>query len=320
LTTRRDAECAEAVPPAFGLAKSTISRRFIRASARKLHQLLTRALTPYEFVAVFLDGKTFGDDELVIALGITLEGEKLVLGFFQTGTENAAACTEFLQGLVDRGLQAAEVLWIIDGAKGFRAAIHQVVGGAEVVQRCQWHKRENVVSYLPKREQARWRKRLQDAYSQVTEAEARTALATLGRELARVNRSAAASLQEGLDETLTVLALGVGPLLRASLATTNCLASINATLEALTGKIDYWHVSDQKHRWVASALLDLEPRLNKVKGHRALPALRAAILARHAHLTPQTGEVSKSIRAEKDSSTGIVERFLEKVGAKSGSR
>jgi transposase-like protein len=320
LTTRRYAECAEAVPPAFGLAKSTISRRFVRASAKKLKHLLSRPLTADAFVAVFLDGKTFGEDELVIALGVTVKGEKLVLGFYQTGTENARSCTEFLEGLVTRGLKAAEVLWVIDGAKGFRAAIHAVVGGSEVVQRCQWHKRENVVSYLPKREQPRWRKLLQDAYAQPTEEKARATLTMLGRELTRVNHSAAESLAEGLDETLTVLALGVGALLRASLSTTNCLESVNATLEALTGKVDYWKVSDQKQRWVASALLDVEPRLRRVKGHRELPALRAALLARSGRLTPQREEGRGSIQAEKDSSTSIVGRFLEKVGAKVGSR
>ncbi len=325
LTTRRYRECVEAVPQAFGLAKSTISRRFIRASAKKLQRLLGRPLTPYEFVAVFLDGKTFAEDELVIALGVTLQGEKIVLGFVQTGTENAAVCAEFLRSLVTRGLKAPEVLWVIDGAKGFRAAIRQVVGGSEVVQRCQWHKRENVVSYLPKTAQPQWRRRLQAAYAQPTEAEARTALATLARELARVNRSAAASLEEGLDESLTLQALGLGRELGASLSTTNCLESINATLEALTGKIDYWKVSDQKHLWVASALLDLEPRLRTIKGYRALPQLRAGILAAQVRRTAPSvirgdGKVSEVVRPRDVASAGIVERFLEKVGEKIGSR
>lgn len=325
LTCRRYRECAEAVPQAFGLAKSTISRRFIRASAKKLKQLRYRVLKEYDFVVVFLDGKTFADDALVIALGITLQGEKIVLGLIQTGTENAHVCTTFLEELVERGLKAAEVLWVIDGAKGFRAAIKQVVGGTEVVQRCQWHKRENVVSYLPKTEQPRWRKLLQAAYEQPTEDTARTALTKLRRELERVNLSAAKSLDEGFEETLTLHRLGLFQELGASLKTTNCLESINAQVEQLTGKVDHWQTSDHKQRWVASALLDLEPRLRTIKGYRQLPVLRAAILTHQAQTaTPeairQNKEGSRFMREEKSSSTGIVERFLEKVGEKIGSR
>lgn len=325
LTTRRYRECAEAVPQAFGLAKSTISRRFIRASAKKLQRLLGRPLQGYEFVVVFLDGKTFANDELVLALGVTVTGDKIVLGLIQTATENTAVCTDFLRGLGARGLKAAEVLWVIDGAKGFRAAIQAVVGGSALVQRCQWHKRENVVGYLPKGQQPAWRQRLQAAYEQPTEAEARRELTKCAQALKLVNLSAAQSLAEGFEETLTLHRLGLFAELGASLKTTNCLESVNAQVEQLTGKVDRWRNSPQKQRWVASALLDVEPRLRKLKGYRALPQLRAAILAHRERVNQASGqdekrEGSRIVQDRDRASTGIVERFLEKVGDKIGSR
>lgn len=279
LSTHRYQECAEAVPEAFGLSSSTVSRRFIRASARKLQELVGRRLDGADFVAVFLDGKTFAEDELVIALGITGRGEKVVLGFVQTATENEAVCTAFLQQLVSRGLRwEPGLLWIIDGAKGLRAALRRVFGPAAVVQRCQWHKRENVVRHLPKAQQALWRRKLQAAYEQPTYVEAKTAPDALRRDLRRVNLSAAESLTEGLEETLTLHRLGLFPQLGLSLKTTNGIESLLAQVGQRTDKVDRWVNSEQKQRWVATALLDIEPRLRRVRGYRFLPQLRAALV------------------------------------------
>jgi len=155
LSCRNYEACAEAVPGAFGLRPSTISRRFIRASARHLRTLSERRLEGEEFVAVVLDGKTFAHDAMVIALGITLQGQKKILGFVQTATENERVCAAFLRELVARGLRVESgLLCIIDGAKGLRKALQTVFGTRAVVQRCQWHKRGNVVTYLPKAQQA----------------------------------------------------------------------------------------------------------------------------------------------------------------------
>jgi len=292
LSCGRYRECAETVPVAFGLSRSTVSRRFIRASARHLKTLLERALTE-EFVAVFLDGKSLAAEAVVIAVGVTLRGEKVFLGIVQTATENARVLTEFLHGLVARGLRpAAGLLWIIDGGKGLRAAIHAVAGSAAVIQRCQWHKRENVVSYLPKARQAAVRGQLQAAYRQPTYAAAKAQLDALERALARENPSAAASLHEGLEETLTLHRLGLADQLGRSFATTNVLESINAQVERLLRRVTRWQGGDQKLRWVASALLDLEPRLRRVKGYRALPQLRAAILQRAASAVEATAQAA----------------------------
>ena len=278
LSCRAYAECAEAVPAAFGLSPSTISRRFIRASARQLRTLCERRLEAYDFVALFLDGKTFAADALVIALGITLTGEKVLLGFVQTGTENERVCTAFLRALLERGLRAEQgLLCIIDGAKGLRKGLQAVFGGQALVQRCQWHKRENVVSYLPTAQQTAWRRKLQAAYEQPRYPEAKAALHRLRQELRLLNASAVTSLDEGLEETLTLHRLGLFEALGRSLKTTNCLESIMAQVGQRTDKIDRWRTSDQKQRWVATALLDIEPRLRRIKGYRHLPLLRAAL-------------------------------------------
>jgi transposase-like protein len=156
---------AKLVPEAFGLSRSNISRRFIRTSAKKLQTLLNRRLEKHEFVALVLDGKTFRQAQMVIALGITKSGEKIILGFIESATENHRVCIEFLQGLIARGLQYQQgLLVVIDGGKGLRKAIAEVFGDYAAVQRCQWHKRENVVAYLPKSQQARMRQKLQQVY------------------------------------------------------------------------------------------------------------------------------------------------------------
>ena len=278
LTCRQYQACAEAVPAAFGLSASSVSRRFIRASARHLQTLCERRLDGDEFVAVVLDGKTFAQDAMVIAVGITRQGHKKILGFVQTATENESVCAAFLRALVERGLRVAPgLLCVIDGAKGLRAAIQTVFGSQALVQRCQWHKRENVVRYLPKAQQATWRRRLQHAYERPTYTEARTALGRLRQELRTRNLSAAHSLDEGFEETLTLHRLGVFTVLGRSLKTTNCLESLNAQLGQLTDKVDHWRTSDQKQRWVASALLLIEPRLMRIKGYRHLPQLQMAL-------------------------------------------
>lgn len=275
----RDYEAAvEAVPGAIGLSKSTVSREFKKATAAQLKAFQERDLSCYDVVALILDGKTFADDEMVIALGVTMAGDKVFLGFTQTETENSVVITSFLRGLKDRGLElSAGALVVIDGAKGLKSGVRAVFKGQVVIQRCQWHKRENVISHLPKSEQKTWRGRLQRAYERPTYEEAHKALKELREELGEVNQSAAASLDEGLEETLTLHRLGVFPLVGRSLKTTNVLESVNAQAEQRCGRVDHWKNSAQKHRWLASVLLDIEPRLRRLLGYRHLPTLRAAI-------------------------------------------
>jgi len=275
----RDYEgCAETVPQAFGVSASSISRRFKRASAKKLRQLSERDLSSYDIVGVFFDGKTFGDDEMIIALGVTLTGEKVVLGFVQTATENEKVCTAFLKGLIDRGLSLERgLLVVIDGAKGLRKAVTNVFSDRAAVQRCQWHKRENIVSYLSKGQQTTFRRKLQAAYERPTYEKAKRALKRIRDELGLLNQSAVVSLDEGFEETLTLHRLGVFNVLGRALKTTNAIENVNALVQRRTGKVTCWRNSDQKHRWLATALLDIEPRLHKLAGYHHLPKLRTAL-------------------------------------------
>jgi len=269
---------AAAVPGSIGLSASTVSRQFIEASAAKLRELSERDLSGFDVVALVLDGKGFAEDMMVTALGVTLDGHKVILGFVQASTENAAVLTPFLRSLVDRGLKIDQgLLVVLDGGKGLRAAVRGALGEKALVHRCQWHKRENVVDHLSKSEQAWWRRRLQRAYERPTYKEAKTALEEIRRDLEERNLSAVKSLDEGFEETLTLHRLGVFPLVGISLKTTNCLESIFSQVETRTGRVSHWKNSSQKHRWLAAALLDIEPRLRRIRGHQHLPQLREAI-------------------------------------------
>jgi transposase-like protein len=278
ISCRNYEAAAESIPGAIGLSSSTVSRGFIQASAAKLREFQERDLSGEDVVALFLDGKTFADATMVVALGITISGEKHFLGFVETDTENEKVLTPFLCSLVERGLDVSQgLLVILDGSKGLRSAVRKAFRGRAVVQRCQWHKRENVVSYLSKGEQAPWRQRLQRAYDRPEYEEALAALEQLHGELEDRNQSAAASLREGLEETLTLHRLGLYGVLGRSLKTTNCLESVNALVEERCAKVDHWQSSSQRHRWLATALVDIEPRLRKVMGYRHLPKLREAL-------------------------------------------
>ena len=254
ISCRNYEAAAEAIPGAIGLSGSTVSRGFIEASAAKLRELQERDLAGEDVVAMVLDGKTFADATMVIALGMTISGENRFLGFVETDTENAQVLTPFLRSLVERGLDVSQgVLVILDGGKGLRSAVRKAFRNRALVQRCQWHTRENVVRYLAKREQASWRQRLQRAYNRPAYDEALPALETLHRELEDRNQSAAGSLAEGLDETLTLHRLGLYGVLGRSLKTTNCLESINALVAERCAKVDHWQNSSQRHRWLATA-------------------------------------------------------------------
>ncbi|PIQ87350.1 MAG: hypothetical protein COV74_01105 [Candidatus Omnitrophica bacterium CG11_big_fil_rev_8_21_14_0_20_45_26] len=278
LSCGRYEETARSIPEAFGISGSTISRRAIRASARKLGHLMSRPLNQDDFAALFIDGKSFSEDGIILVVGVTIEGRKKILGFVQAASEKESVIREFFERLAERGLDYREgLLCIVDGAKGLIKAIRNVFNGYVLIQRCQWHKRENVVGYLPRGEQTKFRRKLQEAYEKPTYTEAKEALGKIQKELALLNRSAAASLEEGFEETLTLHRLGLFEKLGRSFKTTNVIESIQARLGQYTDKVDYWRNSDQKQRWVAAALLDLELRLNKVNGMKYLPQLRQSI-------------------------------------------
>ena len=269
---------AEAGPEAFGLAKSSVSRRCIRASARALQTLHERRHDDAHWQVLLLDGKAFADDQMVIALGVTTAGEKRVLGMVQTATENKRVCATFLRELVERGFHTPHgLLVVLDGAKGLRAAVRDVFGDDVPGQRCQWHQRENVLRYLTKPQQVLWRRKLQAAYAHPRYADAERALQALVKDLAKLNESAARSLEEGLEETLTLHRLDVFVELGTSAKTTNLIESVMARVDAKTRRVGRWRTSDQKQRWCAATLLQIEQRFRRVKGVQFLPLLQAAL-------------------------------------------
>ena len=251
-----------AVPAAFGLSRSSVSCR----SARKLAEFQERSLEGYDLVALFPHGKSFADEEILIALGVTLDGHKIPLGFVQAATENVRVCRRFLSDLVERGLQyEAGLLVVLDGGKGLYKAVRSVLEGHACVQRCQYHKRQNVVSYLPKSEQARIRHKMEAAYGQPTYEEAKAALEALKPGLELMNQGRPAQPRGRAEETLTLHRLGLMPMLKDSFRTTNCIENVNGLLEQLTHNVRRWSNSSQRQRWVATALLDIEPRLRRAK-------------------------------------------------------
>ena len=286
LSCREYEAAAEAVPEAFGLAKSSVSRRFVGASAHALRQFHERRHDDREWLVLLLDGKSFASDQVVIALGVTITGEKRVLGLVQTATENKRVCAAFLRELIERGFRAPTgLLVVLDGAKGLRAAVREVFGDDVPVQRCQWHKRENVVSYLTKPLQVLWRRQLQAAYAHARNADAKRALQHLVKELATINESAARSLKEGLEETLTLHRLGVFDALGTSFKTTNLIESVLARVEAKTPRVGRWRTSDQKQRWCAASLLQIEHRFRRVRAYQKLPLLQRALSGKlHVHI------------------------------------
>lgn len=280
MSQRDYVKAAVSVPETFGIKKTSVCRRFIRASGKKLKELLERDLSSHDIVAIFIDGKWFAENEIVIALGVTIEGDKVLLGFVETGTENHKVCKQFLLSLSDRGLNLQkEILFVVDGGKGLHKGVREVMGDMAVIQRCQWHKRENVVSYLDKENQEAFRRKLQAAYELPSYVKAKARLESIKRELKLINQSAVTSLEEGLEETLTLHRLGLFTKLGTSFKTTNCIENVNKRLASKTDRVDRWQNSNQRQRWVASAMLEIEPGLRKVKGHESLMELRHAMAA-----------------------------------------
>jgi len=271
-------KAAIAVPETFGIKKTSTCRRFMRASGKKLREFLERDLSTHDIVAIFMDGKTFAEHSIVIALGVTMNGDKVLLGFVETSTENHKVCRDFILGMKERGLRLDnEILFVIDGGKGLYKGIKEVVGEKAVIQRCQWHKRENVLEYLSMEKKIYFRRKLQSAYEQLTYEKAKNKLLAIRRELMLINQSAVGSLDEGFEETLTLHKLGLFEKLGRSFKTANCLENVNKGLARYTDRVDYWHNSNQRQRWVATALVEIEPGLNKVSGYKFLGELRRAM-------------------------------------------
>ena len=275
LTSRNYRRAVQSVVEGYGIEKSSVSREFVAASAAQLQELCEKKLDGLDLVAILIDGIHLGKQVLVVALGIANSGEKHVLGLWQGATENTTVVTELLEDLVARGLNPERrYLFVIDGAKALRAGIERVFGNRAEVQRCQIHKRRNVKEHLPKSAQGDTDRRIRNAYAMTEYAAAKAELEKIFRQLERINPSAACSLEEGLEETLTVHRLGVGGLLRQTLASTNPIESCFSIVEKVARNVKRWRAGDHALRWTATGLLEAEKKFHKVKGYRELEILQ----------------------------------------------
>jgi len=266
-------------PSAKALKRSAVDQMFIERSAEKLQEFEARSFDDTSFVALFIDGKYLVGDQVVLVLGVTVQGVKTPLGFVQTSSEHHQPCSDLFKDLIRRGLKIPDgILCVLDGAKGFKKAVEDVFGSQALIQRCQWHKRENVLSYLAKDRQAPIKKLMHAAWALPTLKEAQGELESLAKELERENRSAANSLREGLSETLTLHRLEMTEFTRG-FGTTNCIENLNSLLGRTTRNVKRWTNSPQRHRWVAAGLLEAEQRMRKVDNFERLPYLQKAIAA-----------------------------------------
>jgi len=271
---------------ATGTSKSAISRRFVAATERALAELLAADLSGLELVALMVDGIRVAEHCCVVALGITLDGTKIPLGLAEGATENATVVRELLAGLRDRGLEVTRpILVVIDGAKALRRAVTDVFDHP-VIQRCQLHKLRNVTDRLPAALASTVAKRMRRAYHHADALVAQADLEALARELGRSHPGAAASLGEGLAETLTVIRLGVPPTLARTLRSTNSIESMIAICRDHAANVKRWQDGQMVLRWVAAGMGEATKQFRQVNGYLHLPALRAALEATVTTVTP----------------------------------
>jgi transposase-like protein len=262
----------------FGLKKSSIGRALKRALADEVRKLSTRRWDGVRFVVIYIDATPYAGESMVAAMGITVRGDKHILGLRHGATENAEVCKDLLEDLCERGV-APDVmtLFVLDGSKALRAAVDRVWGACAVIQRCQIHKRRNIRQYLNEAYWPELDRRLAEAYQETDYDQALLRLKQTVKWLAGINPDAARSLEDGLAETLTVVRLKVPALLRKTLASTNPMESVFGTVEQVTGRVTNWQRGAMRRRWCAGGLLHAEQNLHRVKGYRHLPQLVATL-------------------------------------------
>jgi transposase-like protein len=269
-----------------GASKSAVSRRFVRATKERLGELLHRRLEDLDLVALMIDGVHFADHVILVALGIDAEGRKHVLGLREGATENATACRALLVDLRERGLPTdRSILVVIDGAKALRRAALDVFGDRALIQRCQVHKTRNVEEQVPETMRRHVRASMNEAYATRDVARARKLLQNLAARLKGDHPSAASSLEEGLDETLTVIAFGLPVALERTLATTNPIDNVMGTSRRVTRNVKRWRHGSMILRWVATGLHEASRNFRRLRGYAGMPQLVAALRARDARLT-----------------------------------
>lgn len=278
VSTRDYEDVIDMAREGFGVAKSSVSRDFVRASAADAQALAERRFEGERFPVVMIDGVEYAEETMVVAMGITEDGTKRILGLRQGATENAAVCTALLEDLAARGLDTSKpTLLVLDGSKALHAAVKRVWGKNAVIQRCQVHKKRNLKAHVSEKHWPELARRLSAAYQETDYETAKRSLEGTATWLQRINPDAAASLREGLEETLTVVRLGVPGALRRSLATTNPIESALSVTRRVTARVTRWRDGDMRRRWCVAGLLRAESKFRRLKGHRGMPALLKAL-------------------------------------------
>jgi putative transposase len=255
-------------------SKSSVSRAFVARTREALWHLMSRQLADLRLAVVMLDGIEIKGRTNVVALGITTEGEKLALGLWSGSTENATIASALLSDLVARGLDVEQgVLFVIDGSKALRKAIRQVFGDEVPVQRCVRHKQRNILELLPERDRPPIKRRLTQAWQETDHPKALDQLKRLAVELDHEHPGAAASLREGMEETLTITRLGITGKLKRTLQSTNPCESMIGTVRAIQRNVKNWSSGEMCLRWTAAGMLQAETRFRKVEGYRGLAQL-----------------------------------------------
>jgi len=288
VATRQYARSLEPLPatmPTRGTSKSTVSRRFVAKTRAQLEAWQSQPLDGLDLVGLILDGVHVGEHCLIVALGIAADGQKHALGLWEGATENATLCQSLLAHLQGRGLRTdRSLLVILDGSKALRKAVRDLFGDVALVQRCHVHKMRNVLDHLPERQRTWAKAILQRAYRSADVATARRLLLDLARRLEAAHPSAAESVREGLDETLTVLGLHLPDTLRRSLTTTNAAESLISRTRHVKRNVKRWRGGQMVVRWVAAGVLEAVKGFRRLKGHKAMPQLVAALRARDQQL------------------------------------
>lgn len=278
ISTRRFVEGIEAFVRGHGISASAVSRHMVAATAQKVEELFTRSLSGLDLAVLMMDGVDVGGHAVVIALGIDSKGVKHILGLRQGATENSSVAKGLLEELVDRGLDIQHpMLVVVDGAKALRKAVSDLMGENVPVQRCTVHKRRNVLDHLSKSDRPWVSRRITMAYKENDEHKAHRQLLSLAEHLEKINPSAAKSLLEGLEETLTVQRLGLPEELRRSLRSTNIIESTNNGVRDRSRNVKRWRDGAHIERWTAASLLETERQFRRIKGCKHMSLLIAAL-------------------------------------------
>jgi putative transposase len=287
VSTRRYGRSLEPLPaglPSRGTSRSAVSRRFVAATERQMSEWLGRDLSPLELGVLMIDGIHIEEHVMLIALGVDADGKKHVLGVREGATENAAACTALLADLRDRGLHTDRpILVVVDGAKALARATRNVFGECAIIQRCQAHKIRNVVDQLPDEMKPSVRQAMRDAYAASDGDRAHTMLKNLVRRLHDKHPGAAASLEEGLDETISVKRLRLPKKLERQLSTTNAIENLMGSVRRLSRRVKHWRGGKMILRWTVTAVADAATRFRKITGARDGIADLMRALERHGN-------------------------------------